>query len=239
MGVKSKGLAGWGMAALLSVSSLAASGDLRLVEAVQKGDQEAARSLLQQKADVNAAQGDGATALHWAAHRDDLETAELLIRAGANASAANVYGVTALSLACTNRNAAMVEKLLEAGADPKAAQWTGETVLMTCTSTGSVEAVKLLLAHGADLNAKETEQEQTALMWAVAASVVPAAATTGGARNRSRTPAASIRRMRWRFNSLATVASRTLRALSGVGMSAHSSSNQSVAMSSVMPRICG
>ena len=141
MGVKIKGLAGWWMAALLSVSSLAASGDLRLVEAVQKGNKEAVRILLQQ-ADVNAPQADGATALHWAAHRDDLETAELLIRAGANLNAANFYGVTALSLACTNRSAAMVEKLLEAGTNPSAAQLTGETALMTCARTGNLDAVK-------------------------------------------------------------------------------------------------
>ncbi|MCH8268072.1 MAG: ankyrin repeat domain-containing protein [Acidobacteria bacterium] len=167
MGVKIKGLAGWWMAALLSVSSLAASGDLRLVEAVQKGNKEAVRILLQQ-ADVNAPQADGATALHWAAHRDDLETAELLIRAGANLNAANFYGVTALSLACTNRSAAMVEKLLEAGTNPSAAQLTGETALMTCARTGNLDAVKSLLAHGADVNATESKKGQTALMWALA-----------------------------------------------------------------------
>ena len=168
MGVKIKGLSGWWIVPLLSVASFAAaSGDLRLVEAVQQGDKEAVRFLLQQ-ADVNAPQADGATALHWAAHRDDLETADLLIRAGANASAANDYGVTPVSLACTNRSAAMVGKLLEAGANPSAAQLTGETVLMTCARTGSADAVQLLLASGADVNAKESKKGQTALMWAVA-----------------------------------------------------------------------
>ena len=68
---------------------------------------------------------------------------------------------------------------------------------------------------------------------------VDAATTMAGARRQSRTPAASMRRMRWRFRSLATVASRTLRALSGVGMSAHSSRNQGCAMSSAMSRNCG
>ncbi|MGH9784709.1 MAG: ankyrin repeat domain-containing protein [Terriglobia bacterium] len=168
MAVKGKRPRCWWMIALLSVASLAApSGDLRLVEAVEKGDKEAVRSLLREHADVNAPQADGATALHWAAHRDDLETAELLIRAGANVNAANDYGVTALSLASTNGNAAMVEKLLKAGADPNASRPTGETVLMTAARTGNAEAVKLLLAHGAEVNAKEARREQTALMWAV------------------------------------------------------------------------
>ena len=80
----------------------------------------AIRALLEQHADVNAAQVDGMTALHWAAYHDDLETAGLLVHAGANAKAANRYGVTPLSLACTNGNAAIVELLLKSGADPNA-----------------------------------------------------------------------------------------------------------------------
>ncbi len=174
MSAKSKNLGSWWLALLFSVASLMAADneiplvEAGLVEAAKQGDREAVRSLLQEHADVNAAQADGATALAWAAYRDDLETADLLIRAGADLNAANDYGVSPLSLACTNRNAAMVEKLLEAGADPTAAQWTGETPLMTCSSTGAVEAVKSLLAHGADVNAAETQEGQTALMWAAA-----------------------------------------------------------------------
>ena len=168
MNVKVKFPSGWWLVLLLSVSSLSAAGDLRLVEAAKKGDRSAVRTLLEEHADVNAPQADGATALAWAAHRNDLETAEQLIRAGANVDAANDYGVTPLALACTNRNAVMVEKLLEAGADPNAAQWTGETVLMTCARAGSVDAVKSLLTYGADVNAAETRKGQTALMWAVA-----------------------------------------------------------------------
>ena len=153
---------------LLSVASLSAASDLRLVDAVKDGDKADVQFLLKQHADVNSPQADGATALHWAASRDELETVELLIQAGANVNAANNYGVTPLSLACTNGNAAMVEKLLKAGSVPNAALWTGETPLMTCARTGTVEAVKLLLAHGAKVNAKESERGQTALMWAVA-----------------------------------------------------------------------
>ena len=55
-----------------------------LVEAAKNGDRDALRALLQKKADVNAAEADGSTALHWASYRDDLESADLLIRAGAN-----------------------------------------------------------------------------------------------------------------------------------------------------------
>ena len=153
---------------LCTVGLEAASGDLRLVEAADSGDRGAVWSLLQEQADVNAAQPDGTTALAWAAHWDDLEMAELLIAANADANAANEYGVTPLSLACTNGSAAMVEKLLKAGADPNAALWTRETPLMTCVRSGGADATKLLMGNGADPNAREATRGQTALMWAVA-----------------------------------------------------------------------
>ena len=170
MSHKVKGPDGWWMISLLflSLGSLAAaSSDLQLVEAVERGDREGVRSLLEQDADVNAAQADGTTALHWVALRDDLATAQLLIRAGADINAANQYGITPLSLACTNGSVAMVEKLLKAGADPNAVQQTGETAIMTAARTGNVEVVKLLLAQGAEVNRQETRRGQTALMWAV------------------------------------------------------------------------
>jgi len=174
MSIQGKGRAWWCILSLLSVAGFAAGPsadlqpDLRLIEAVKRQDQEAVRSLLKERADVNARQGDGATALAWAADRNDLGIADLLIRAGADSDAANEYGVTPLSLACANGNAGMVERLLKAGANPNAARVTGETPLMTCARAGAVEAVKLLVARGAQVNAKDAERGQTALMWAAA-----------------------------------------------------------------------
>ena len=169
MGMKVKGLRVWTMVSLLSVVTLAAaSSNLLLLDAVKEGDHEAVRSLLKERVDVNAPQAYGQTALAWAANRDDLEMVELLIGAGADVNVTNDNGVSPLSLACTNSNAVMIEKLLKAGANLNAAQQTGETPLMTCAYTGSVEAVQVLLAQGADVNAKDSEQEQTALMWAAA-----------------------------------------------------------------------
>src|SRR2546429_459978 len=146
------------------VSGLAAAADLRLVDAVKNQDRDAVRELLQKHADVNASQGDGATALHWAAHWDDLALADMLIRAHANVDAANDLGVTPLTLASST---AMVEKLLAAGANPNVVMATGESPLMAAARTGSAEMVKALLKHGAGVNEKEKVRGQTALMWAV------------------------------------------------------------------------
>ena len=154
---------------LLVITSVAfsASGDARLADAVMRADRNTVRTLLQQKADVNAAQADGMTALHWAARQDDLETAQMLIRAGAKPDVATRYGVTPLYFACEKGNAAMIDLLLQAGVDPNSANPGGETALMTAAKTGNVDAVKLLLDHGASINLKESQRGQTALMWAV------------------------------------------------------------------------
>ena len=154
--------------ALLSIARTGAASDLRVVEAVKNRDKEAVRALLDEKADVNTPQRDGATALHWAVHWDDLETAELLVRAGARVNVANDYEVKPLSLACTNGNAAMAEMLLRAGADPNATLRTGETALMTAARTGNVDVVEALVARGAYVNAREMVQGHGALMWAAA-----------------------------------------------------------------------
>src|SRR5438034_1277551 len=70
-----------------------------IADAAMKGDTTAVRTLLQEKADVNATQVDGSTALIWAVYRSDLATADLLIRAGANVKVANREGVTPLAIA--------------------------------------------------------------------------------------------------------------------------------------------
>jgi ankyrin repeat protein len=143
-----------------------------LADAAEKSDRASIRALLNQHVDVNQAQPDGMTALHWAAYRDDLETVKLLIAAQADVNAANRYGVKSHSLACTNGNQAMVELLLEAGADPNSTMRGGETVLMTAARTGNIGTVKSLLARGAKVDAKE-RREQTALMWAAAEGHAP------------------------------------------------------------------
>lgn len=125
------------------------------------------QSLLAAATDLNLAQADGMTALHWAVYADELDLARQLIERGASADSKNRYGVTPLSLACTNGNAKLVELLLKAGADPKSSLKGGETVLMTAARTGDIACVRLLLDGGAPINATD-DKGQTALMWAAA-----------------------------------------------------------------------
>lgn len=144
------------------------SADVRLLDAVVKGDRNAVQQLLRGRVDVNAAQPDGSTALMLAADRGDVAMARLLIRANANVNAANEYGATALFVAAGRGNADLVTLLVEAGANPTAPLLSGETALMTAVNDGHIDAVRALIAHGADVNRAESRGGQTALMWAVA-----------------------------------------------------------------------
>jgi ankyrin repeat protein len=157
---------GLGLAALLlTVGSLAAARP-DIADAAMRGDRAAVRTLLQQGADVNARQPDGATAMHWAAYREDLEMARMLVAAGADVKAANRNGSTPLWLAATNGDAAMIRALLDAGANPNEALPLGRTPLMLASRTGALEAMRVLIDRGANVNARDSERGTTPLMWA-------------------------------------------------------------------------
>jgi ankyrin repeat protein len=139
-----------------------------IADAAQRGDKAVVRSLVQKKADVNAPQIDGTTALHWAVQADDLELADFLIRSGAKVSIATVAGATPLQVAALNGSAALIDRLIAAGADPNAPLTrSGDTALMIASRTGKVDAVRVLLDRSTKVNAQETWGGTTALMWAV------------------------------------------------------------------------
>ena len=145
----------------------AAAREVPLIEAVKQGDVAAVRAMIAQKTDVNAAELDGSTAMHWAAHLNDAASMDLLLNAGANPRAVTRNGATPFSLACYVGNAAAIERLLAAGEDTNAV-FSGEPALMMVARAGSADGVRALLARGANPNVAEPTRGQTALMWAAA-----------------------------------------------------------------------
>ncbi len=137
-----------------------------VADAAMRGDTAAIRTLIAQKADVNPAQADGATAIQWAAYRNDLAMADALIAAKADVKIPNRDGATALRLAATNGSAEMITKLLAAGASANETGLNGETPLMYAARNGNPAAVKALITAKADVNAKEKIRGTTPLMWA-------------------------------------------------------------------------
>ena len=139
-----------------------------VADTAMRGDTARLLQLIAAKADVNAAQPDGTTALHWAAYHGDTKAAAALLRAHANPGVMMENGMTPLSLACEAGNAELVQELLKGGADANQTLPNGETPLMMAARTGRLPVIELLLAKGAKINEREKLRGTTALMWAAA-----------------------------------------------------------------------
>ena len=156
---------------MIMTASVGAAVDSPVADAARAGDRDAVRTLLKDGADVNAPQGDGMTALHWAAERGDLDLTNILIYGGANVGAVTRIGqYTPLHVAARAGNAAVVKALVAAKADVAAkASPSGVLPLHLAATAGDLDAISTLLDHKADVNATENEWGQTPLMFAAAA----------------------------------------------------------------------
>ncbi len=138
-----------------------------IANAAQGGDRETVRTLLKKGADVNEAQGDGTTALHWAAMKGDAEMTRMLLVAGANVRATTRLGsYTPLYLAAKGGYSDVVAALLAGGADPKAVTANGTTPLMIAAAAGDTRSITSLVENGAEIDARDTAKGETPLMFA-------------------------------------------------------------------------
>ena len=151
----------------LTTGAAQAATDAPITVAAKNRDVVAVRALVTKKADVNAVDRDGSSALLWTVRAGDAETTKLLLGAGGRATLAKRHGVTPLSNAPANGDATIISLLLEAGADVNTPDIAGETPLMSATRSGSVAAVRTLLDKGAAIETTDRSSQQTALMIAV------------------------------------------------------------------------
>ena len=150
----------------LAAVSTAAATDNSLAGLIEAGQRDAALKSIAAGADVNVAQGDGTTPLHWAVYKVDTDLVRALIEHGAKADVINSYGSSPLAEAVKVANPRLVGMLLDAGSNVEEANHEGQTALMLAARAGSVEVADLLVRHGANVNAREKWRGQTALMWA-------------------------------------------------------------------------
>jgi ankyrin repeat protein len=145
------------------------AGPLSIADAAMRGERADVQTLIKQGADVNAPQGDGVTALHWAARHGDVEMARMLVAAHANARAETRFGAyTPLHLAAERGSALIVKTLISAGAAVDARTSTGATALMLASGSGDTPSVAALIDAGANVNAREDDRWQTPLIFATA-----------------------------------------------------------------------
>jgi len=99
-----------------------------VADAAREGDLATVKRLLKEGGDVNAALGDGTTALHHAAMRGDADMVSVLLYAGANVRATTrLGGYTPLHLASQRGHEQVIQLLVKAGANPNQPTVTGTT----------------------------------------------------------------------------------------------------------------
>ncbi len=142
-------------------------GDAPLLGALEQGDHEIVRLLVEAGVDVNAAEGFGGnTPLHEAVAQGNGEIVKILVAAGADVNAAGSMSRTPLSLAAEEGATEIMQILLgsgpdadtPAGGEDKEAASTpsiGSEALYTAIAKGDVAMVRLLVEAGADVNAAE------------------------------------------------------------------------------------
>ena len=164
------------LTALVATIPVARSADSPIADAAMRGDTAMVRRLVAQKANVNAAQGDGMTALHWAASHGDVAEVRLLVGAGARVDAKTRNGAyTPLHMAARNARAAAVKALIRAGANVNAPTSSGGAFpIHFAAGMGDQESIVALLDAKANVNAVDSALKQTPLMWAAAANRVGA-----------------------------------------------------------------
>ena len=151
-------------------TALAIAPDAPIAEAAMRGDTAEVRALIERGEDVNAALGDGMTALHWSAERGDSDIVSLLLSAGGQVELTTRLGAyRPLHLAARGGHEVVVRVLLQAGATSDPGTTTGDvTPLHMAAASGNAPSVAALIEYGAEVDRRETVWGQTPLMFAAA-----------------------------------------------------------------------
>ena len=135
-----------------------------LMNACEKGNEDAINVLLHAGADTTISDTDGYTCLHKAVNAGcNKQTLQALINHGADVNATSKLGNTALNIACWKGNVEAIDVLLHAGADTTISDTDGYTCLHKAVNAGcNKQTLQALINHGADVNAT-SKLDRTAL----------------------------------------------------------------------------
>ncbi len=126
----------------LAAAGTAAAADNTLAGLIQAGNRDAALKMIAAGADVNAAQGDGTTPLHWAVYKIDVDLTRALLARGAKPNVINKYGSSPLAEAVKVADARLVGMLLDAGSNVEVPNQEGQTALMLAARAGSLDVAE-------------------------------------------------------------------------------------------------
>jgi ankyrin repeat protein/tetratricopeptide (TPR) repeat protein len=124
-----------------------------LFEAVESGNAEIVKCMLEFNCKVNERDGDGCTALYVAIDEDEEEIAEMLLKSGADPNLGNMdigEDNTLLAWTSSRRKFCYVDMLLKSGANPNLPGKSGLYPLHMAARVGGNKCIEVLLKYGAD-----------------------------------------------------------------------------------------
>ncbi len=137
-----------------------------LIEAANEADGAEIRDLVEDGADPNFRDEEGATALMLSIVSGTEEGVRALLEGGADPNLTLENGSTAVHMATATGQTALLRIILEHGGDPNIEAETGMTPVMMASMWSRADTVTALAEAGADLDTRNDE-DQTALMIAV------------------------------------------------------------------------
>lgn len=118
--------------------------ELRLFQAVDKGNLDEVKSLLAQGVSINAKDSLGNSSLIRAVDEEEMELTKFLIQKGANVNLRNTMGETALYRAVYRGNLELVKLLVKSGAETKAKTVGGVSISELAEERGEEGILKYL-----------------------------------------------------------------------------------------------
>jgi len=141
----------WLIGKKVDINEKAKDGTTALMHACKESGNVEILKLLESKgADLNVADSNGMTALHFAVEFDLVDSVDFLLANGAKANIAAADGSTPLFLALLNAD--MTATLAKRGASVKATLANGATLLHGAAQAGNLDVVKFYLSQNLDLN---------------------------------------------------------------------------------------
>ena len=137
-----------------------------LIDAAKEADGGEVRDLVEDGADPNFRDEEGATALMLSIVSGTEEGVRALLEGGADPDLTLENGSTAVHMATATGQTALLRIILEHGGDPNTRDEAGITPLMMATLWSRADTVTALAEAGAELNTR-SDEDKTALMIAV------------------------------------------------------------------------
>lgn len=139
------------------LNSINGDGKSYLLSAVETGDVEIFKILINNGADVNIKDAKGKTPLHSVASKNNIEMAKFLLENKANANIQDKSGQTPLHYAVSNNNLEMTKLLLKNKVRVDIKDKSGKSPLHQAAFVKDIDMIKLLIEKKADVNSKDND----------------------------------------------------------------------------------